>query len=227
MRASGRSLAQHKLAMRSLSVLPIVLAIALSACSGSAASVPPAPEPTAPRSEPGGYTVTAILAVYPDGTVKACQTVLLSLPGQCGSSVPISGLGNTRLPFDHVALPRGAYFTPAMKLIGTWTGTSLALTVPPIRSAVATDPIKLWSATKPPSPAQMHAGYPTAAGLRDQQVLLADNADLLRRGILVLENGFGEAGLSITVAAGDPATVDLLRSRYRLQEIDSWLNPAP
>ena len=135
MRASSPSPAQHKLAMRSLSVL--ALGIALSACSGSATTVPLAPEPTAPRSEPGGYTVTAILAVYPDGTVKACQTELLSLPGQCGSSVPISGLGNTRLPFDRVASPRGAYFTPPMKLIGNWTGKSLALTVPPVRSAGA------------------------------------------------------------------------------------------
>jgi hypothetical protein len=210
-----------------LSVLGIALALALSACSGGAASVPPAAAPSAPRSDFGTYTVTAILAVYPGGTVKACQTILLSLPGQCGSSVAITGVGNTRLPFDQVAAPRGAYFTPTMQLVGTWTGTSLALTVPPVRSAVATDLIKLWSAAKPPSPAQMHAGSPTAAGLRDQQDLLADYPDLEARGIVVLENGFDEAGLYIMVAAGDQRTVDLLRSRYPVQTIDTWLNPTP
>jgi hypothetical protein len=213
--------------MRSFSFLGIVLALALSACGGGAASVPPAAEPRAPTSDFGTYTVTAILAVYPDGSVRACETVLLSLPGQCGASVAISGLRNTRLPYDQAALPRGAYFTPTMQLIGTWTGTSLAVTVPPVRSAVATDPIKLWSATKPPSPAQMDAGSTTPAGFRDQQVLLADYAELEARGIVVMENGFDETGLYIMVAAGDTATVDLLRSRYRVQTIDSWLNPSP
>ena len=213
--------------MRSVWVLGIAVAIALSACSGGAATVPSAAESSAPGSESATYTVTAMLEVYPDGTVKACQTVLLSLPGQCGSSVAISRLGNTRLPFDEAALPRGAYFTPTMKLIGIWTGTSLAVTVPPVRSSVATDSIKVWSATKPPSPAQMVAGYPTAAGFRDQQVLLADLVDLQALGILVMENGFDEVGLDIVVAAGDPATVDLLRSRYRVQSIYSWLNPTP
>jgi hypothetical protein len=213
--------------MRSFSVFSIAIAIALTGCSGTTAHVPSAAPITAPHAASPSYTVTAILEAYPDGTARACRTIETSLPGECGSSVLISHLGSARLPFDHVARTRGAYFTPIMQLIGTWTGTSLALTAPPLKSVSETDVMKVWSATKPPSPAQMHAGYPTAAGFRDQQVLLADNADLLARGILVLENGFGAAGLYITVAVGDPATVDLLRSRYRVQEIDSWLSPTP
>ena len=229
--ASGPSLAQHNLAMRSFSVLGFVLALALSACSGGAAGVPPAAGvspaagPTAPRSDSGTFTVTATLAVYPDGTVRACQTMLLSLPGQCGSSVPITQVGTSPLPFEAIALPRGAYFTPTMQLIGTWTGTSLALLVPPVRSSVATEPIRLWAAPKPPSPAQMDGGYTTTDGFKDQQALMADYANLESRGIVVLENGFDNVGLYIEVAAGDPATVALLRSRYRVQTIDSWLNP--
>jgi hypothetical protein len=219
------SLAQYTVAMRSLSALGIALALALSACSGGAASVPPAAKPSSPSSGFGSYTVTAILEVYPDRSVRACQSMLFSYPGQCGSSVAISGLGNTHLPTDGVAWPRGAYSTPVMQLIGTWTGTSLAVTVPPVQSAVPTESIRLWSATKPPSPAQMHAGYTTEAGFQDQQVLLADYADLESRGIVVLENGFDAVGLNVMVAAGDRATVDLLRSRYRVQTIDSWLVP--
>jgi hypothetical protein len=213
--------------MRSFGVFSIAIAIALTGCSGSTAKVPPAAAITAPHVASPTYTVTAILEAYPDGTVRACQTMELSYPGECGSSVLVTHLGSARLPFDGVAWTRGAYFTPTMQLIGTWTGTSLALTSPPVQSASQTEAIKVWLATKPPSPPQMHAGYPTAAGFRDQQVLLADNADLLGRGILVMENGFGAAGLYIMVAVGDPATVDLLRSRYRVQEIDSWLSPTP
>jgi hypothetical protein len=73
--------------------------------------------------------------------------------------------------------------------------------------------------------AQVVAGGPTAAGLRDQQVLLAALAGLQHRGILVMENGFDQAGLFVVVAAADPATLDLLRSRYNVQEIDAWLQP--
>lgn len=211
--------------MRLLSVLGIALAFALGACNSGGSSVPPVTAPTGPGSDFGTYTVTATLAVYPDGTVRACETILLSLPGQCGASVPISGLGKTRLPFDSVAAPRGAYFTPPMRLIGRWTGTSLAVTAPPVQSAVPTDRIKLWSATTPPSPAQMQSGYPTGVGFQDQQVLLAGYENLQARGIVVMENGFDATGLYVMVAAGDMATVDLLRSRYRVQSIDSWLNP--
>jgi hypothetical protein len=73
----------------------------------------------------------------------------------------------------------------------------------------------------------MVAGLPTPAGLRDQQALMADLVDLKHRGIVVMENGFNQAGLYIMVAAADPATVNLLRSRYNVQEIDAWLHPEP
>lgn len=213
--------------MRSFSVFSIAIAIALTGCSGTTAHVPSAAPITAPHVASGGYTVSATLESYADGTAIACYLIELSLPGDCGSGVPISGLGNARLPFDRAAMTRGAYLTPTMHLIGTWTGTSLALSVPPARSATATSPIEVWSASKPPAVAQMVAGSTTPAGFRDQQVLMADLPNLQVRGILVMGNGFDEAGLFILVAAGDPATVDLLRSRYRLQKIYSWLNPRP
>jgi len=71
----------------------------------------------------------------------------------------------------------------------------------------------------------MDGGYTTTDGFKDQQALMADYANLESRGIVVLENGFDDVGLYIEVAAGDPAIVALLRSRYRVQTIDSWLNP--
>jgi hypothetical protein len=212
--------------MRSSSVFSVAIAIVLAGCSGTTAKVPPAAAITAPHAASAGYTVSAILESYPDGTATACYLINLSFPGDC-SGVPISGLGNARLPFDQVAMTRGAYLTPTMRLIGTWSGTSLALSLPPVHSATATSPIEVWSASKPPAVAQMVAGSTTPAGFRDQQVLMADLPDLQARGILVMGNGFDDAGLFILVAAGDPATVDLLRSRYRVQKIYSWLNPTP
>ncbi len=202
------------------------MAIALTGCSAGAAHVLPPSPIVGPHVATGVYTVSAILESYPNDTVMACQSVLLSLPGQCGGGVPIS-LGKTRLPFSEEALPRGAYFTPILKLIGTWNGSSLALSTPPSPSATQSDPIVMWSATKPLAVAQMAAGMPTAAGLRDQQALMTDLTYLQARGILVMENGFGGTGLEIMVAAGDPATVALLRSRYHLQTISSRLIPTP
>jgi hypothetical protein len=133
----------------------------------------------------------------------------------------------TRLPFSQVSLTRGAYLTPTMKLTGTWTGSFLALTAPPTQTAAETSPVTVWSSTVPLPVTQMQAGVPTAAGLRGQQALMADFPDLRRRGILVIENGFDATGLYMLVAAGDPASVDLLRSRYNVHQIDSWLHPVP
>lgn len=213
--------------MRLSTVLGIALTTALTACSGGAAHVPPTAGPTAPGASSGSYTVSAMMEVYPDGSALACYLMELSLPGDCGSGVPVSQLGNVRLPFSQGAMTRGAYLTPTMKLVGNWNGTSLALTAPATQPAEPASQIKVWSAVKPPSPAQMVDGSTTAAGFRDQQALMADLADLQARGILVMGNGFDEAGLSVLVAAGDQATVDLLHSRYRIQTIYSWLIPTP
>jgi hypothetical protein len=199
--------------------------MSLAGCSGAAAHVPAASPSIATHAFSGAYVVSATLEVYPNGTVSACQTVLLSLPGQCGASVAVTGLGSTRLPFSSPALPRGAYFTPILKLIGTWNGSSLVVSAPPSPSAAQSEPIVMWSAAKPPAVAQMAAGMPTAAGLRDQQTLLNDQAYLEARGIFVMENGFGSRGLEMMVAAADLATIALLRSRYKVQEISSWLIP--
>ena len=213
--------------MRSFRGLVLVLAISLTGCTGPAAHVPAASPSIATHVTSGAYAVSAMLEAYPNGTVRACLTELLSLPGQCGEGVAVSGPGSTRLPFSRVALPRGAYFTPILKLVGTWNGSSLVVSAPPSPSATQSEPIVMWSAANPPAVAQMAAGMPTASGLRDQESLLADQAYLEARGILVMENGFGSRGLEMMVAAGDPATVALLRSRYRVQEISSWLIPSP
>jgi hypothetical protein len=173
------------------------------------------------------YSVSAMMESYSDGSAKACYLLTLSMPGDCGEGLPITQLGNVRLPFLQVAATRGAYLTPTMTLTGMWTGSSLALTAPPTRAASPSKPLLVWSATGPPPAPQMEAGMPTAAGLRDQKVLIADLADLQHRGIVVLENGFDQAGLYILVAATDPASVELLRSRYNVHEINAWLHPDP
>jgi hypothetical protein len=173
------------------------------------------------------YSVSAMMESYADGTAKVCRTIYLSLPADCASTLPISGLGNARLPVLQIAATRGAYITPIMKLTGTWTGSSLALTVPPTQATAASRPLRVWSANRPPPVAQLIGGQTTAAGLRDQQILLADLVDLQHRGIVVMENGFDQAGLYILVAASDPASIELLRSRYKVQEIDAWLHPEP
>ena len=162
--------------MRALSILGIALAMAMTSCSGISS-----------RLAPGTYTVSAIVESYPDGTAKACRTLYFTMPGDCGDAIPISQFGNARLPFAGVAQTRGAYLTPILKLTGTWTGSALALTAPPTRAAAASGPLKVWSATQPPPEAQMLAGLTTAAGLRDQQVLMADLVYLQHRGIVVME----------------------------------------
>jgi hypothetical protein len=202
--------------MRRSGILGIVLVMGLTCCGGTAAHVAPA-----------GYTVSATVEYYPDGTAKACHTINLSLPSDCGSTLPITQLGNARLPFLAVAATRGAYLTPTMKLSGRWTGSSLALTSQPTRAAAPTTQLRVWSASGPPHVAQLEAGMPTAAGLRDQQALMNDLADLRQRGIVVMENGFDQAGLYVLVAAGDPVSVNFLHSRYNVQEIDAWLHPEP
>ena len=212
--ADGRSEAQNRSNLRLATALGIALVMALTGC-GETTHVQ------------GVYSVSAMMESYPDGTARACRTVYDSLPADCASTLSISELGNARLPFLQVAATRGAYLTPTMKLTGTWTGSSLALTAAPSPAAAPSRPLRVWSANRPPSEAQIAAGQTTAAGLRDQQVLMADLVDLQRRGILVMENGFDQAGLYILVAAPDPASVDLLRSRYKVQEIDAWLHPNP
>lgn len=198
--------------MRPASLLGIALAIALTGCEGTS-------------HVQGIYSVSAMVEAYPDGTAKACRTLYLSLPADCASTLPISELGGARLPFLQRGATRGAYITPTMKLVGTWTGSSLALTAPPTRAGASSTPLRVWSAAGHPPVAQMEAGLPTEAGQRDQQALMADLSDLRHRGIVVMENGFDQAGLYILVAAGDPLSVNLLHSRYNVQEIDAWLHP--
>jgi hypothetical protein len=207
--------------MRAFRVVAAAVAIALAGCSG-----PPVP-PAGSQGTAGGWTVSATLEVYPDGTATACYGIWHTYPPDCMGGMPVTQFGITRLPFSGVAKARGAYMTPTMKLTGKWTGSSLALTAPPTQTAAETSPLTVWSSTVRLPVAQMQAGVPTAAGLRDQEVLNADLRDLERRGIVMLENGFDATGLYMLVAAADPASVDLLRSRYNVHQIDSWLRPVP
>lgn len=205
--------------VRALTILAIGLMATVTACGGTS---------NAPGTSgaAGTYTVSSIVEAYPDGTARACRAVYLTAPGDCAGGIPISNLGQGRLPFAGVAQAHGAYFTPILKLTGLWTGSGLALTAPPVPAAAASAPRKEWSAAQPPAQPQLVGGVVTRAGLLDQEALLADLGYLQQHGVVVMENGFNEAGLYIVVAAGDAATVNLLRSRYRVQEIDAWLQPA-
>ena len=204
--------------MRAFRVVAGAVAIALAGCSG-----PPVP-PAGSQGTAGGWTVSTMLEVYPDGTATACYGIYHTDPPDCFGGVPVTEFGMPRLPFLERAQARGAYMTPTMKLTGKWTGSALALTEPPTRTAAETSPLTVWSSTVPLRVVQMQAGVPTAAGLRDQEVLNADLRDLRGRGIMVLENGFDATGFYMVVVAADPASVDLLR-RYNVHKIDSWLQP--
>ena len=200
--------------MRLKRVVTIALMLVVCAC----AALPRVP----PRDT---LSVYAAVESYPDGRASACLSVLASLPAQCGEGVKLTNVRRSELPFREPAATDGAYFTGPLRLTGTWTGSALALTTRPVPASTGSRPVRVWTASHLPAIPQMEGGRVTAAGIRDQQDLMAGEPDLATHGIVLMANGFEAVGLEALVVVGNRATIDLLRSRYKIQAIDAWLRP--
>jgi hypothetical protein len=116
-------------------VLALLALLALSSCSSSARKAARGPEPTITGpattrpARPVRYQVDATVLENAAHGPQACQSVLDSLPPQCGG-LPLHGFAWSQLP--PTAVHRAAHVTWAggVHLVGTFDGTTLTLTRP-------------------------------------------------------------------------------------------------
>jgi hypothetical protein len=83
--------------MRAFRVFAAATAIALAGCSGFPVS--PANSGTEAHGSAAGWTVSATLEAYPDGTVKACYLMFDSYPSDC-EGLPVTQLGKARIGLE-------------------------------------------------------------------------------------------------------------------------------
>jgi hypothetical protein len=142
--------------------LTVVLMLSLAACSSPSPSAAPAgheaatsqsnPPTAGSASRPKTYRVVAsVLHTRRMDQPFACNAILLSLPPAGCSGVPVTGFD-----LEHIKGVRragGTWWTPVLRLIGTWYGHVLTLTRPPvIRRSPGRDPSPPASCVGPASP---------------------------------------------------------------------------
>lgn len=122
--------------------LPLLAAVAVVAVAGSVTLAlrdePVDRRATAP-AEPRAWTGTATLLQTPDGTLTLCGGVTLTSlpPAGCGGAA-VRGLDPMTVPGAQ-RYPSGTVTTPSVRLVGTWDGTALTPTEPPVLADPAYD----------------------------------------------------------------------------------------
>ena len=132
----------------------------ISMAGATGAGLVPRNAGVAPR-----YTVDASLLRSPGrARVTACYSILQSLPPRCGNGVPVRGVDIIHAPGAHI-YPDGTVTSAALRLVGSWDGSTLTVTTPP----ATTQPPPTGPAT-PPGPG---CGVPSGGSSRQQQVSAA------------------------------------------------------
>jgi len=163
------------------------------------------------------WGVAATVQMHPDGYAGACYPVTqASLPPPPCSSIPLANVGAWQLPIDHQLLD-GTLATPPLRLVGTWTGTSLLLeTQPRVVTRIDGRPsIPSGDRTDPPSD-----------DLANRERMIADKGALRQRGIWVIEAGFSSGGSYAVVAVDNGAATGYLRAHYAVDYVLAWMKAA-
>lgn len=114
---------------------PLLAAAAVVAVAGSvtlALRDEPVDRPAPAPAEPQAWTGTATLLQTPDGTLTLCGGITLTSlpPAGCGGAL-VRGLDPMTVPGAE-RFPNGTTTTPSVRLVGTWDGTVLTTTEPPV-----------------------------------------------------------------------------------------------
>ena len=160
------------------------------------------------------YTVTAPLMLGPGKQpLTACRFIPFSIPPPWCGGVEVRGVDVQRVPGAR-RLSNGATMTDSVRLVGRWDGTALNLTEPPRRATQSATSITHFPAGPTPR---------AAAAL---QRVVADEQELKRLGIFVMECTTDGDNVVLLVPVADQHTVRTLEQRYGPVMVSAWLQRA-
>jgi len=194
---------------RTLAGQPLILAAAgllVAGCAGGASRIGSLDRYT---------TTTSLMQGGPwKQPLTACRIIPASLPPQGCGGVEVRGVADPmRLP-GAMRLSNGLLETDTVRLVGTWDGHALNLTEPPRRAT-------------PPHPSPRPIAAPaTPRALAALQRLVADQPELRRQGILVMECAPDGDAVYVLVPVTDNRTVATLTRRYGPVLVSAWLQRA-
>lgn len=163
------------------------------------------------------YTVTATVMWKPGEAPHACAFEPLPLPPIGCGGPDVAGFDPSKVG-GSTRFSNGVVATGYLRLVGTWDGRALSVTVPPEHASPS-------AATPVPrcNPRGQQVGAPSVSPV--MQRVIADSAILKSHGIVVLEFGMCGAELFMAVAVAGTGTVDFLTGRYGDVQVASWLKP--
>jgi hypothetical protein len=182
--------------------LGVVLALVI-ACGGVTRPVPT-----------GRYRVTAPLMIVPGKQpLTACRLIPLSMPPPACDGVEVRGVDAQRVPGAR-RLSNGATMTDPVRIVGRWDGTALTLTEPPRPDGGQSS-----------AGAPRRAADPTPRATAALQRVAADEQELRRLGVDVLECSVDGDAVVLVVPVADQRTVQTLERRYGSVHVTGWLQP--
>jgi hypothetical protein len=177
-----------------------------------------AAQPMPPMAQGQTYEVVAPLFSLKGGPTQACNGILLSLPPAGCGGVLVRGVDITLIP----GLTRywnGTMETPAQRLVGVWSPSTLTLTL--------TEPAQPGNYPATPPEAQCPPNTPAIESqlLALEQQVAQDGDAIKRHGIALMEFGPCGDALPMLVAVADTATIDYLKGTYGKVAVSGWLTP--
>jgi hypothetical protein len=156
------------------------------------------------------YSVVApLLRTRGSHVTLACQTVLLSYPPAGCSGVVVSGLDIRSVP--SAVRVSGAWMSRPLGLSGTWDGSVLRVTAPPM----------VWHEPLPPDP-PLRCRVPSTSFAS----ALANRIGADHAGLRVLETSACGGTAWVLVATADAHTVSVIHHRFgRHVIVSGWLRP--